>query len=61
MSDANQLISRGFSLPKINGKAVVMIVYITFLLLPIYWLVNMSLKTNTEILNVFSLWPRDPI
>jgi glycerol transport system permease protein len=38
---------------------VVMVLYLTFLLLPIYWLVNMSLKTNTEILNVFSLWPRD--
>lgn len=33
--------------------------YIIFLLLPIYWLVNMSLKTNTEILSVFSLWPQD--
>ncbi len=34
--------------------------YIVFLLLPIYWLVNMSLKTNQEILNVFSLWPLHP-
>jgi glycerol transport system permease protein len=34
-------------------------IYIFFLLLPIYWLVNMSLKTNQEILSVFSLWPRD--
>ena len=24
-------------------------IYILFLLLPIYWLVNMSFKTNTEI------------
>jgi glycerol transport system permease protein len=29
------------------------------LLLPIYWLVMMSLKTNSEILNSFTLWPRD--
>jgi len=43
----------------INGRAVVMTLYLVFLLLPIYWLINMSLKTNTEILNVFSLWPRD--
>jgi glycerol transport system permease protein len=28
-------------------------------LLPIYWLLVMSLKTNTEILNTFTLWPRD--
>ncbi|TKB11852.1 carbohydrate ABC transporter permease [Desulforhopalus sp. IMCC35007] len=34
-------------------------IYIIFLLLPIYWLINMSLKTNDEILSVFSLWPRD--
>ena len=34
--------------------------YIAFLLMPIYWLVNMSFKTNREILGAFSLWPRDP-
>jgi len=45
---------------RINGSAVVMGLYLLFLLLPIYWLVNMSLKTNTEILNTFALWPNDP-
>lgn len=44
-------------LPTINGKLVVMTLYLVFLLLPIYWLLNMSLKTNTEILNSFTLWP----
>lgn len=44
---------------RINGSAVVMTVYLLFLMLPIYWLLNMSLKTNTEILNSFTLWPRD--
>ncbi|SFU10224.1 carbohydrate ABC transporter permease [Sedimentitalea nanhaiensis] len=44
---------------RINGSAVVMGLYLLFLLLPIYWLVNMSLKTNSEILGAFSLWPRD--
>ena len=34
-------------------------IYIIFLLLPIYWLINMSLKTNDEILSVFSLWPQN--
>ena len=43
----------------INGAAVVMVIYLLFLLVPIYWLVNMSLKTNTEILGSFSLWPRN--
>ena len=33
--------------------------YILFLMLPIYWLLNMSFKTTNEILGVFSLWPRD--
>ncbi|MER3356659.1 MAG: carbohydrate ABC transporter permease, partial [Hoeflea sp. D1-CHI-28] len=36
-----------------------MTLYLVFLLLPIYWLVNMSLKTNTEILGTFSLWPQN--
>ena len=43
-----------------SGSAVVMILYLTFLMLPIYWLVNMSLKTNAEILGGFSLWPASP-
>jgi glycerol transport system permease protein len=42
----------------INGSAVVMTLYLLFLLVPIYWLVVMSLKTNEEILSSFSLWPR---
>jgi glycerol transport system permease protein len=40
-------------------KWLIPTVYILFLLLPIYWLVNMSLKTNDEILSVFSLWPQN--
>ena len=34
-------------------------IYIVFLLLPIYWLLNMSFKTTNEILGGFSLWPND--
>ena len=45
--------------PRINRSAVVMGLYLLFLLLPIYWLLNMSLKTNTEILGTFSLFPKD--
>ncbi len=33
--------------------------YILLLMLPIYWLVNMSFKTTNEILGTFSLWPID--
>ena len=46
--------------PLINKSAVVMTLYLLFLFLPIYWLVNMSFKTNTEIVSSFSLWPQDP-
>lgn len=55
----NLTSSRKWSLPQINSRVVVMTLYLLFLLLPIYWLLNMSLKTNTEILNEFTLWPRD--
>ena len=34
-------------------------IYIIFLLLPIYWLLNMSFKTNQEITAAFTLWPRE--
>jgi glycerol transport system permease protein len=34
-----------------------LLIYILFLLLPIYWLLNMSFKTNTEILGRLTLFP----
>ena len=36
----------------------ILVVYFVLLLLPIYWLLVMSLKTNEEILGPFSLWPQ---
>lgn len=33
--------------------------YIVFLMLPIYWLLNMSFKTTNEILGAFTLWPQN--
>jgi glycerol transport system permease protein len=42
---------------KTKGSVVVMTLYLLFLMLPLYWLLNMSLKTNTEILNEFTLFP----
>jgi glycerol transport system permease protein len=41
-------------------KRLVLALYITFLLVPIYWLVNMSLKTNQEIVSTMTIFPRDP-
>ena len=40
-------------------KWLIPFIYIIFLLLPIYWLLNMSLKTNDEILSLFSIWPKE--
>ena len=37
-----------------------LLLYFLFLLLPIYWLVNMSLKTNAEILGGLTLIPAAP-
>ena len=42
---------------RLRGAPVVMTLYLLFLLVPIYWLVNMSLKTNAEITGSFSLYP----
>jgi glycerol transport system permease protein len=46
------------TLPRIRGSALVMGLYILFLMLPIYWLVNMSFKTNEEITGTFTLFPQ---
>ncbi len=51
--------SAGTKRRMINRSLIVMTLYLVFLMLPVYWLLNMSLKTNTEILNTFSLWPQD--
>ena len=40
-----------------RARFLVPTIYIIFLLLPIYWLLNMSFKTTNEILGGFTLWP----
>ena len=40
-------------------RSLVPLIYILFLLLPIYWLVAMSFKTTNEILGGFSLFPQE--
>jgi glycerol transport system permease protein len=42
------------------GNILVVTLYILFLMLPIYWLVNMSFKTNQEIIGTITFWPRNP-
>ncbi|MGC8203763.1 carbohydrate ABC transporter permease [Aliiroseovarius sp. PTFE2010] len=59
MSDAALNSAPARRTARVNTRAVVMTLYLLFLFVPIYWLINMSLKTNAEILGEFSLWPRD--
>ena len=40
-----------------KSRVLVLGLYFVFILMPIYWLVNMSLKPNTEILGELSLFP----
>ena len=40
-------------------RSVFLVLYLVFAILPIYWMVNMSLKTNTEIVSTFTFWPRE--
>ncbi|AWU97844.1 carbohydrate ABC transporter permease (plasmid) [Azospirillum ramasamyi] len=43
-----------------SNRTIVLILYIVFLMLPIYWMVNMSFKTNEEILSGLTLFPQNP-
>lgn len=40
--------------------AIAPLVYVTLLMTPVYWLVTMSLKDNSEIMGRFTLFPHDP-
>ncbi len=44
---------------RLEKKHIALIAYVLFLLIPIYWLLNMSLKTNQEILSGLTLFPAD--
>ena len=44
----------------IPGRRVILSLFLIFLMLPIYWLVNMSFKTNGEIVATMTLWPHQP-
>jgi len=43
-----------------KGRGIILFAYILFLMVPIYWMVVMSFKTNEEILGVLTLWPVAP-
>ena len=42
---------------RLRVSTIVMVLYLGFLMLPIYWLVSMSFKTNAEIISDFTLFP----
>jgi glycerol transport system permease protein len=50
---------RARSRTRVGLSWIVPVLYILFLMVPIYWLLNMSFKTTNEILGTFTLWPRD--
>ena len=45
---------------RFKKRTIFLLLYIVFALLPSYWMVNMSLRTNQEILSSFSLFPANP-
>ena len=40
-----------------NFSRIFLVAFLALSLLPIYWMLNMSLKTNEEIVGVMTLWP----
>jgi glycerol transport system permease protein len=40
-------------------RTILFAIYLFLLMLPIYWMLNMSLRTNADILDSFSLYPKD--
>ncbi|MDF1527088.1 MAG: carbohydrate ABC transporter permease [bacterium] len=45
---------------RISKRSIALAIYLGLLMLPIYWMLNMSLRTNADILGAFSLYPGDP-
>ncbi|MBW4022222.1 MAG: carbohydrate ABC transporter permease [Proteobacteria bacterium] len=43
---------------RIQGRSIGISAYLIVLFLPIYWLLNMSFKTNAEITSRLSFWPQ---
>jgi len=45
---------------KIQKRTIGLIFYFILLMLPIYWMINMSLRTNSDILSIFTFYPQEP-
>jgi len=44
---------------KIQKRTIALCIYFGFLILPIYWMLNMSLRTSADIITNFALYPAD--
>ncbi|BDQ35718.1 sugar ABC transporter permease [Pseudodesulfovibrio nedwellii] len=44
----------------IKKRTIGLIIYLALLFLPIYWMLNMSLRTNADIMGAFAWYPSDP-
>jgi glycerol transport system permease protein len=44
---------------KVRKRIIGLVIYFVVLLMPIYWMLNMSLRTNADILSTFALYPKD--
>ena len=45
--------------PLFQKRTLLLALYLVFAILPIYWMVNMSFRTNEEILSTFAFFPRN--
>lgn len=61
VATSNAVISHGAARARSRAGFgwLVPALYILFLMVPIYWLLNMSFKTTNEILGGLTLWPRN--
>jgi glycerol transport system permease protein len=45
---------------KVKKRTIALAIYFVLLFLPIYWMINMSLRSNADILGTLALYPADP-
>ena len=58
MNNRNQVVvSDAGTRPGFKKRTLFLIAYLVFAILPIYWMINMSFKTNEEIVASFSFFP----
>jgi glycerol transport system permease protein len=44
---------------KVKKKTIGLLIYLGLLMIPLYWMLNMSLRSNADILASFALYPKD--